>query len=107
MSESQRGEAAEPEVRYEYVSICQLTMPDPRDDVDLTAGDIVLQAGPRAEHGNAYSVYMDGDFVDIECDVLGILRPARPMTDENILNWAGKRIGRTNLMERLATYDNE
>lgn len=101
------SEAEHPTVMVEYVSICQLTMDDPHPKSEMEAGDIVLQAGNRAEHGNAYSVHHEGEFVDIECDVLAILRPDREMSEQNIVEWAARRAKRTNLMDRLANRNDE
>jgi hypothetical protein len=97
----------EPTAMCEYVSICQLTMDDPHPESNMEEGDIILQAGNRNEHGNAYSVHHDGEFVDITCDVLAILRPATEMAEDDIVDWAARRAKRTNLMDRLANYDNE
>lgn len=72
---------------YKYASVVQLVEDDPANPA--SKGDIRLVAG-KHEETYSYSV-LDrdaGDFVDVECRVLGVLEADYRMNKSEIVSWA-------------------
>lgn len=72
---------------YKYASVVQLDEDDPRND--LKAGDVLLVEG-KNEDGYTYTVRdpTAGDFVDIDCRVVGRLEADYRMSKQEIRAWA-------------------
>lgn len=73
---------------YKYASVVQLAEDDPAND-HLEEGGIRLVAG-KHEDGYSYTVrdHDAGDFVDVECRVLGVLEADYRMNKSEIVSWA-------------------
>lgn len=73
---------------YRYVSVVRLTMDDPTNE-NLDEGTILMQAG-KCEDGVAHTVLDEenGDFVDVECEVLTTLKAEYRMGEREIERWA-------------------
>lgn len=70
---------------YKYASVVRLAMDDPRND-DLNEGDVIIVAGKHDDY--EYMVFGDEEFVDVECEVLGVLGADYRMSKSEIKSWA-------------------
>lgn len=89
------------EPTYQIASIVELTEDDPTND-KYEQGDVLIRAGNKSTDGVSHTVYNEdvGDFVDVECKVLGLLRADTEMTSRDLRRWATTIANEMDFMEK-------
>lgn len=84
---------------YRFAAIVRLDENDPHPDNDLNEGDVLITEG-RCADGTSHSVFVEDDFYDVSCTVLGLFRADTEMSRGDIKRWAARTANQVDFMER-------